>query len=173
MLKKKTKKIKEKLFNKDQKMSQLEKELQDKLLIDMLDLIEQSVLCKMDIESTTNAGQLLLAKSRYIQGPQTVSGSQLPTENSNDFNALKTVTKQEGEIGDELQLNVHKVDKENGFIDTIRWFGVLVPNSLQLARQRFDKAIELVVECANIQTKLNDVIRYILLLRNKSRQEKN
>lgn len=154
-------------------MSQLEKELQDKLLIDMLDLIEQSVLCKMDIESTTNAGQLLLAKSRYIQGPQTVSGSQLPTENSNDFNALKTVTKQEGEIGDELQLNVHKVDKENGFIDTIRWFGVLVPNSLQLARQRFDKAIELVVECANIQTKLNDVIRYILLLRNKSRQEKN
>ncbi|XP_055312560.1 coiled-coil domain-containing protein 115-like [Sitodiplosis mosellana] len=149
-------------------MSQIEKELQDKLLIEMLDLIEQSVLCKMNIESTTNAGQLLLAKSRYIQGPQTVSVSQLPTENSNDFNALKTVTRQEDEINDELQLSTHKVDKENGFIDTIRWFGVLVPRSLQLAQERFNKAIELVVECANIQTKLNNTIRYILLLRNKS-----
>lgn len=149
-------------------MSQLEKELQDKLLIEMLDLIEQSVLCKMNIESTTNAGQLLLAKSRYIQGPQTVSVSQLPTENSNDFNALKTVTREEGEIGDELQLSTHKVDKDNGFVDTIRWFGVLVPRSLQLAQQRFNQAIELVVECANIQTKLNNTIRYILLLRNKS-----
>lgn len=149
-------------------MSQLEKELQDKLLIDMLDLIEQSVLCKMNIEATTNAGQLLLAKSRYIQGPQTVSISQLPTENSNDFNALQTVTRREGEIDDELELNTHKVDKENGFIDTIRWFGVLVPRSLQLAQERFNKAIELVVECANIQSKLNNTIRYILLLRNKS-----
>lgn len=149
-------------------MCQIEKELQDKLLIDMLDLVEQSVLCKMNIESTTNAGQLLLAKSRYIQGPQTVSVSQLPTENSNDFNALKTVTKHENEIDDALELNIHKIDKENGFIDTIRWFGVLVPRSLQLAQERFNKAIELVVECANIQTKLNNTIRYILLLRNKS-----
>ena len=149
-------------------MSQLEKELQDKLLIDMLDLIEQSVLCKMNIEATTNAGQLLLAKSRYIQGPQTVSISQLPTENSNDFKALQTVTRREGEAEDEFELNTHKVDKENGFIDTIRWFGILVPRSLQLAQERFNKAIELVVECANIQSKLNNTIKYILLLRNKS-----
>lgn len=153
-------------------MSQLEKELQDKLLIEMLDLIEQSVLCKMNIESTTNAGQLLLAKSRYIQGPQTVSVAQLPTENSNNFNALKRVIRQEGEIHDELQLSVHKVDKANGFIDALRWFGVLVPRSLQLAQERFNKAIELVVECANIQTKLNNTIRYILLLRNKSSSER-
>lgn len=149
-------------------MSRLEKELQDKLLIDMLDLIEQSVLCKMNIESTANAGQLLLAKSRYIQGPQTVSKSQLPTENSNDFHAIKTVTRNEGEICDELQLNVHKIDKENGFVDSIRWFGVLVPRSLHLAQERFNRAVELVVESANIQTKLNKTIRYILLLRNKN-----
>lgn len=149
-------------------MSHLEKELQDKLLIDMLDLMEQSVLCKMNIETTTNAGQLLLAKSRYIQGPQTVSKSQLPTENSNDFHAIKTVTRKEDEIDDELQLSVHRIDKENGFIDSIRWFGVLVPRSLQLAQERFNHAVELVIECANIQLKLNKTIRYILLLRNKN-----
>lgn len=142
-------------------MSELEKGLQDKLLLQMLDLVEQSVICKMDIESTTNSGQLLLAKSRYIQGPQTVSKSQLPTENSNDFYALKTIVQN----NDELQLDVHKVDKENGFVDAIRWFGVLVPRSLQIAQERFNRAVELVVECANVQIKLNKTIRFLLLLR--------
>lgn len=150
-------------------MVQLEKELCDKLFIEMLDLVEQSVLCKMNIETTTNAGQLLLAKSRYNQGTQTVSKSQLPTENSNDFNALKTVAQcDNGNTNDALQLNVQQVDKDNGFIDTIRWFGVLVPRSLHLAQEQFNKAIELVVENANIQMKLNKTMRYLLLLRNKS-----
>lgn len=149
-------------------MSQLEKELQDKLLLQMLDLVEQTVVCKMDIESTTNVGQLLLAKSRYIHGPKTVSKSQLPTENSNDFNALKTIVRSDDETIDELQLKVHNVDKENGFIDAIRWFGVLVPRSLYTAQERFNRAVELAVECANIQTKLNKTIRYLLLLRNKA-----
>lgn len=153
-------------------MSQLEKQLQDKLLIEMLNLVEQSILCKMNIETTTNAGQLLLAKSRYIQGPQTVSQTQLPTENSNDFSALKTVSRSATDDtntldNDAFQLNVQKIDKENGFIDTIRWFGVLVPRSLHLAQERFNQAVEYAVESANIQVKLDKTIRFLLLLRNK------
>lgn len=156
-------------------MSQLEKQLQDKLLIEMLDLVEQSILCKMNIEQTTNAGQLMLAKSRYIQGPQTVSQTQLPTENSSDFNALKTVSRSSDNDNDTsstmdndtFQLNVKEIDKESGFVDTIRWFGILVPRSLHSAQERFNQAIEHVVECANIQTKLNKTIRFLLLLRNK------
>lgn len=154
-------------------MSQLEKQLQDKLLIEMLSLVEQSVLCKMNIEATTNAGQLMLAKSRYIQGPQTVSKTQLPTEYSNDFSALRTVSRSAADDdnntfdNDAFQLNVQQIDKENGFIDTIRWFGVLVPRSLQLAQERFNQAVDHVVECANIQMKLDKTIRFLLLLRNK------
>lgn len=152
-------------------MAQLEKQLQDKLLIEMLDLVEQSILCKLNIETTTNAGQLLLAKSRYIQGPQTVSQNQLPTENSNDFSALKTVSRSDDDNNtmdsDAFQLNVQKIDKEMGFVDTIRWFGVLVPRSLHSAQERFNQAIEHVVESANIQMKLNKTIRFLLLLRNK------
>lgn len=152
-------------------MAQLEKQLQDKLLIEMLDLVEQSILCKLNIETTTNAGQLLLAKSRYIQGPQTVSQNQLPTENSNDFSALKTVSRSNDDNNtmdsDAFQLNVQKIDKEMGFVDTIRWFGVLVPRSLHSAQERFNQAIEHVVESANIQIKLNKTIRFLLLLRNK------
>lgn len=149
-------------------MSQIEKELQDKLLLQLFDLIEQSVSCKMNIESTTNAGQLLLAKSRYIQGVQTVSKSQLPTENSTEFHALKTIVRTDDETADELQLKVHKIDKETGFVDAIRWFGVLVPRSLQLAQQRFNRAVELAVEGVNIQMQLNKTIRFLQLLKMKS-----
>lgn len=144
----------------------VEKALQDKLLVDMLDLVEQSVRCKIEIETTTNAGQLLLAKSRYIDGAQSVTGSRLPTENSAQFNALKTVN-QSTNSERNFELNVQTVDKEHGFIDPIRWFGVLVPRSLQLARDRFNRAIELTVECANMQLKLVHCIGNILLLRNK------
>lgn len=147
-------------------VSTVEKELQDKLLLDMLDLVEQLVLCKIEIETTTNAGQLMLAKSRYIDGAQSVTGSRLPTENSAHFKALKTVNESEN-VELNLELNVQKADKANGFIDPIRWFGVLVPRSLQLARDRFNRAIEITVECANIQLKLVQCIRIILLLRNK------
>lgn len=143
-----------------------ENALQDKLLLQMLELIETSVLCKMSIETTTNAGQLLLAKSRYIQGTQSASASRLPTENSNEFNALKKVETNSEQS--ELQLASHEIDKTSGFIDPLRWFGVLVPRSLQLAQDHFTKAIDLIIECANIQLKLNYTISSILLLRNKN-----
>lgn len=147
----------------------VKKGLQDKLFIEMLDLVEQSVLSKTNIETATNAGQLLLAKSRYIQGPQSVSLSKLPTENSADFNALKTLTKVDSGINERHEFELHKqeIDKDNGFVDPIRWFGVLVPRSLQMAQQHFNLAVEIIVECANIQLKLSKTIENILMLRNE------
>lgn len=149
---------------------QLKNNLKDKLFLELLDLIEQSVLCKVNVETATNAGQLLLAKSRYIQGPQSVSKSRLPTENSANFQALSTVVKTEehnkSDDVDDLELHKQQIDREAGFIDPIRWFGVLVPRSLQLAQQHFNRAVEIVVESANIHLKLNKTIENILLLRN-------
>lgn len=146
----------------------LENELQDKLIIEMFDLIEQSVTSKINFETTMNAGQLLLAKSRYIQGSQSVSTSKLPTENSSEFNALKTVTQttpQTNSQHSEMQLNVEEIDREKSFIDPLRWFGVLVPRSLQLAQERFNNAIEIAIECTNVQLKLQKTIESLLLLR--------
>lgn len=145
-----------------------EKQLQDKLILELFNLIEQSVQCKRNIEISTNSGQLLLAKSRYIQGPQSASVSKLPTENSNEFNALKRIITTDVATEDlQLELETHKVDKDNGFIDPLRWFGVLVPRSLQMAQEQFNTALSYVVESANISLKLNKTISSILLLRNQ------
>lgn len=146
-----------------------EKHLQDKLILELFDLIEQSVQCKRNIETTINNGQLLLAKSRYIQGAQSAAVSKLPTENSNEFNALKRVARPEDALGDgHLELATYKVDKDNGFIDPLRWFGILVPRSLQTAQEQFNAALNYVVEAANINLKLNKTICSILLLRNRN-----
>jgi len=146
-------------------MSSHHKELQDKLTIELLDLIEQSVKCKLNIESASNGGQLHLAKARYYQGSQTVAVSKLPTENSAEFNALRTIAR--ANDGDhEFELKCNPMDKDNGYVDPLKWFGILLPRSLQLAQQSFINTLEYVVEAANVHAKLQRTISNILALRN-------
>ncbi len=141
-------------------------ELVDKLTIEMLDLIEQQVKCKMNIENLIGQGQIQIAKTRYTQGTRTVSTSQLPTENSNEFKALRTIERTSNDVGDlQLNLNVQNINKDDGYVDPIKWFGILVPQSLQLARDAFQKSIEYSCECANIQSSLWRTMSNILLLK--------
>ena len=42
--------------------------------------------------------------------------------------------------------------------DPIKWFGVLVPNSLRQTQGAFVKALELSVDCANIQSQIKSTI---------------
>ena len=41
--------------------------------------------------------------------------------------------------------------------DPIRWFGILVPQSLKISQQRFKSSIDLIVEIANLQLELNNL----------------
>lgn len=141
--------------------------LLDILTLDMLDLIQQQVQCKVDIEKHKNEGDILLAKARYIQGVSSVSSSQLPTENSGDFQALTTIAHSADEStgAEKFQIEKHPVSKEAGYVNPVHWFGVLVPRCLQMARDMFDKTLELVVESANIQNELRNCICGILSLK--------
>lgn len=144
-------------------------ELLDKLTIEMLDLIQQNIHNKIQVENASIEGQLLIAKSRYLKGSSTVSVSQLPTENTAEFNALATIsqTNPTNELGSEalLELNLNPVDKANGYIDPINWFGILVPQCLQAARDKFQRSIRYACECANIQINLLKTMEQILRLR--------
>lgn len=142
------------------------KELVDKLTVEMLDLIEQQVQCKMNMGKLMAQGQIHIAKTRYTQGTRTVSSSQLPTENSPEFKALSTVERTSNDVGDlQLHLNVQNVNKDEGYVDPIKWFGILVPQSLQIARDAFKKSVEYSCECASIQSSLWRTMSNILLLK--------
>lgn len=146
-------------------------EIVDKLILELFSLIEEQVQCKVNIERKTYEGQLFIAKARYTQGSQTISTSQLPTENSTEFSSLSKVYKdsEENSISPEsFKLQTTKVDKDSGFIDPMKWFGVLVPRALQQAKESFQTSLELVVESANIQKQLQTVLGYICELKIKN-----
>ena len=56
--------------------------------------------------------------------------------------------------------NVSVEEKKDvqALVDPIKWFGFLVPNSLKQSQKSFSKAIELSVECANVQNEINGVV---------------
>lgn len=54
----------------------------------------------------------------------------------------------------QFALDVHEVDKETSHVDPINWFGILIPQTLRSARERYEKAIELSVESANVRQHL-------------------
>ena len=69
--------------------------------------------------------------------------------------ALKTIQRNNDEVGSiQFDLKCHSVNKETHHEDPIKWFGILVPQSLRTARENFEKSIELVIECVNIEQRL-------------------
>lgn len=144
--------------------------LLDTLTIELLDLVEQQVRCQLDIEDAVVNGQLLVAKTRYTLGKNAVTIAQLPTENSTEFASLVTVTKTPSVDDDEraaLELNRHTVDKEAGRPDPLKWFGILLPQSMHGAQRMFTRAVDRSVECANIRLSLQSVMQSILNVRSR------
>lgn len=128
--------------------------LMDKLSLRMLELMEEEVRRKLAVERAMKNGEILLAKTRFQTGSQSVSQLQLPTEDSKEFCALTTVAKE----SDQLSLEEHTVDKESGRIDPLKWFGILTPRSLAFAARNFRKATLASVDCANTHIELNQTI---------------
>ncbi|KAI9579953.1 coiled-coil domain-containing protein 115 [Glossina fuscipes] len=139
-------------------------ELLDALYLELLHLIEQQTECRVNIERLTKAGLLLLAKTRYVSGMQTVSVAQLPTENSEDFKALCRVVERSDEeavSGHKIQLVRSAVEKSEGYYEPLHFFNILVPSSLRNAAEQYKKSIALLVESANIQREMLAVMENI------------
>uniref|UniRef100_A0A1B0BBX9 Vacuolar ATPase assembly protein VMA22 n=1 Tax=Glossina palpalis gambiensis TaxID=67801 RepID=A0A1B0BBX9_9MUSC len=139
-------------------------ELLDALYLELLHLIEQQTECRVNIERLTKAGLLLLAKTRYVSGMQTVSVAQLPTENSEDFKALCRVVERSDEeavSGHKIQLIRSAVEKSEGYYEPLHFFNILVPSSLRNAAEQYKKSIALLVESANIQREMLAVMENI------------
>lgn len=133
-------------------------------MIDSLTLMEQQIQAKVELEKVMGDGESHLAKARYIMGQNSVSALQLPTENSNEFEAVSIVNSSENEIGlseKSLALEVRKDSMENEHTNPIRWFGVLVPQNLHYAQTKFKQALWWAVKAANVQLQLDGVLNSI------------
>lgn len=140
-------------------------EVLDKLTIDALTLMEQEIQTKLELEKSMSDGEAHLAKSRYIMGHNFVSTLQLPTENSNEFNASAVLNVEENSntASDKtLDLEFKKDDPECA--NPLRWFGVFVPQNLHYAQTKFKQALVWAAKSANIQIQLNNTLSNITRL---------
>lgn len=135
-------------------LKEIDNELDD-LSIRILELMNEHIACKVNLERAVRSGCIDLAKTRYIQGQTQVSAMSIPTE---DLQATKTIvssTTEEGkrtfELKNETFSNESTDDKPNkNKQDPLRWFGILVHSSLRQGQAWFLKAIDLSVQSANI-----------------------
>lgn len=101
-----------------------------------------------------------------------MSVSQLPagSDDAREFCALRTVSRNNNdmetpEFALECPWECHEIDKESDHVEPIRWFGILVPQSLKTARDSYEKAIELVIESANVEQRLKKNYRLLSKLK--------
>lgn len=150
----------------------------DELAVRILTLMNEYISCKRNIENYIRSGCLDLAKSRYIAGNRSISALQLPGEDSVGVKAKFRVTRSAScddfskyqhvehdsnsddetltEALDDLNLGSDSSSKRTLRFskDPLQWFGFLVPRNLRQSKVTFEKCLEIVVECANIQSEL-------------------
>lgn len=146
----------------------------DSVGLKALELMQQVIEKKMRLQELIKAGSINLAKSRYIMGNRNVSVSQLPTEDSVPFWALRKVensySNENGIKTPVFTLLVNQPLKKTKSVeanvsegctedtrpssDPLHWFGVLVPQNMRVAQESFKKAVDLSIEIANLQSHL-------------------
>jgi hypothetical protein len=151
----------------------------DELSARILDLMNQYIVCKTNIENHIRSGCLDLAKARYIKGNRNISSLQLPSEDAigvtaryrvlsstNDRDSVTTFEGVENEVEDltEGLENVSLADNDDSSSkarrvirfsnDPLKWFGILVPQDLRQSKKTFENCLEIVIECSNIQSEL-------------------
>ncbi|XP_053980939.1 coiled-coil domain-containing protein 115-like [Hylaeus anthracinus] len=134
----------------------------DENLLRNLELMEGKIIVNVQLENILRDGHIELAKAKYIRGKESISVLQIPDDDEKVatlFELETKITEETGKIIPNFDISLKKLDKDGGEIqDPIKWFGVLVPQSLRIAQKRFQESLYLVIRAANIQAELNSVL---------------
>ncbi|XP_014211643.1 coiled-coil domain-containing protein 115 [Copidosoma floridanum] len=134
----------------------------DNLAIKNLELIEEKVLLTVSLEKSIRQGHINLAKARYIRGKENVGILQIPSK-EHDIKSLfdlETTFRNSEEDKQEKDFPHYDIclkkcgEGEDEPQNPIKWFGVLVPQSLKIAQKHFQDALYVAVRLANLQAEL-------------------
>ncbi|XP_076656531.1 vacuolar ATPase assembly protein VMA22 [Halictus rubicundus] len=140
----------------------------DENLLRNLELMEEKINVNMQMENMLRNGHIELAKAKYIRGKESISVLQIPDDEEKVvtlFELETKLTEETGKIIPNFDLSLKKLDKDGDEIpDPIKWFGVLVPQSLRIAQKRFQESLFLAVRSANIQAEIGSVLEKLKTL---------
>ncbi|XP_030385917.1 uncharacterized protein LOC115632806 [Scaptodrosophila lebanonensis] len=136
--------------------------LLDALYLQLLQLIEERTEQQLTLAEHTKRGSVLLARTRLQQGHWSAP-AQLPR--TRPYKALCRLVQQalpDCLSGTLFRLLRYTVEPERGYVAPEKHiFGSLLPLSLRVAGKKFERCIDLVVECANVQRELQAVVAAI------------
>lgn len=145
----------------------------DDLIVQNLELMEEKVAATVELEKSLRNAQIELAKARLIRGKEAIGPSQIPihSENISSLFELESVmTEQNGCSVPQFDISL-KQDSDNSQ-NPLKWFGILVPQSLKSAKKYFQDSVYLSVKVANVQAKLITVLNEIESVRKIKQSEK-
>ncbi|CAL7934323.1 unnamed protein product [Xylocopa violacea] len=134
----------------------------DENLLRNLELMEEKININVQMEQILRDGYIELAKAKYIRGKESISILQVPVDDERVVTLYELETKlteETGKIIPNFDLSLKIFDKDEDKIqDPIKWFGVLVPQSLRIAQKRFQETLYLAVRAANVQAEITSVL---------------
>ncbi|XP_034936359.1 coiled-coil domain-containing protein 115 [Chelonus insularis] len=142
----------------------------DILMLHILKLTEEKISVTLQLENQMKEGFIELAKARYIRGKESVGLIQVPQDTP--ISSLLDLELSFNKNPSIPHFDIRMKNKEENVEhqDPIRWFGVLVPQSLKTSQKRFQESIYLSVRMANIVaelTKLNEDFEIAKKLKNR------
>ncbi|XP_057337653.1 coiled-coil domain-containing protein 115-like [Microplitis mediator] len=134
----------------------------DNLFLRSLELMDEKIALTLQLENQMRDGHIELAKTRYIRGKESVGILQVPQDSTiNSLFDLKTIFNEENTnqsiVTPHFDISMKSKENGNDNNDPIRWFGVLVPQSLKTAQKRFQQSIYLSTKIANIDSELESI----------------
>ena len=171
----------------------------DILSIELLALCQNYIDAKLQLEKFMKEGFITMAQARNsMGGSSSVSALQLPNEDWEDFDATQKVSLSECKrqeinvkfkylsLETGLKSSVENLDSglvnrkqkseettETKAKDPIKWFGVLVPQTLKQSQKYFSKAVEMSIEATNIQNEIRGLLGQRHYLSRKLKQHQN
>lgn len=139
----------------------------DDLVLRSLELMEEKVVVTIQLEDQLREGHIELAKTRYIRGKENVGILRVPQETSINslFNLTTTLNTTKLSTTEIPHFDISMKNKDNNadneIQDPIRWFGLLVPQSLKTAQKRFQDSLYLTTRIANINAELESIPKEI------------
>ncbi|EDW04926.1 uncharacterized protein LOC6557927 [Drosophila grimshawi] len=136
--------------------------LMDVLHLQMLQLIEDRITQQLALETQTSRAQLDLARARLQQGTHHVAASARLPSSSRPYKALCRLLEQGMTWGSSLKLLRFNVEPARGYLRPLTHiFGAMVPCSLRHASHKWERCMEQIVECVNVQRELQSVLSFI------------
>lgn len=128
----------------------------DNLILRSLDLTEEKIVNTIQLENLVKDGHIEVAKSKYIQGRETIGMIRVPQDKTiNTLFELETTMTEE----QVPKFDIHMKKQEDiESCNPLKWFGVLVPQSLKTAQRKFQESIYLAAKIANITSELDNII---------------